>query len=317
MFRSVAWLIAVWLGGCGPAVEGVEPVEPAANPESPPEGPSASPPETVEDGCEIRLPSVRFLADSAEPAEGGETAIDRLAELLGREGSHLDGVELAGHADDAETDPDGLAFRRAAAVAAALAARGIAPERLAPVGYGAACPLDEGEDEARRAVNRRVDPCIRVEGTCSTYAACPAVRTIAEGERPSVPLLPPSPPPPPPPPPGGVVPRAAEPEPTTEGAHDGPVIQAIVWRSPARAAVRRCYEMELLGAPDLAGTVTIRMEIGPDGAVGAVAASANTTGSEALARCVEEAVRAMRFPRSDGVTSVTYPFRFETAGGSE
>jgi outer membrane protein OmpA-like peptidoglycan-associated protein len=65
-------------------------------------------------------------------------------------------IEVQGHADAAERDPFGLADRRAAAVQAALIAKGVPASRLTAQGYGATQPIDRGTTEQARAKNRRV-----------------------------------------------------------------------------------------------------------------------------------------------------------------
>ncbi|MBN1769698.1 MAG: OmpA family protein [Deltaproteobacteria bacterium] len=181
------WMVFAALAplACGSAVSGPqspgspppdrEPVEPA--PPAPGAGPAAS--SDASDRSEIRLPSVRFAPGAVEPA-GDEAlaALDRLAEILLREGSHLERVELAGHADPGEPDPAGTAMARAEAVARELAARGVEPRRLEPRGYAAACPLDDSDSAAAASRNARVDPCLPVDGICPLYDACRP--TVAE-----------------------------------------------------------------------------------------------------------------------------------------
>jgi outer membrane protein OmpA-like peptidoglycan-associated protein len=68
-------------------------------------------------------------------------------------------VEVAGHTDDqgGVVYNQQLSERRALAVRAALAARGVAPERLVARGYGLSRPATSGTDEEARQLNRRVE----------------------------------------------------------------------------------------------------------------------------------------------------------------
>jgi outer membrane protein OmpA-like peptidoglycan-associated protein len=67
-------------------------------------------------------------------------------------------VEIQGHTDNKGdlTYNLSLSGQRAEAVRDALAARGVAPERLVARGYGATRPVATNDDDAGRAKNRRV-----------------------------------------------------------------------------------------------------------------------------------------------------------------
>lgn len=96
--------------------------------------------------CGFRFPSPAFTVNSAVPQP--DTAFVRgntdrtftaLVEVLEDNPSVV--IEIAGHADSTETNPEALSGQRAQAVADSLAARGIAKERLRVQGYGALRPL--------------------------------------------------------------------------------------------------------------------------------------------------------------------------------
>lgn len=77
-----------------------------------------------------------------------------------------------------------------------------------------------------------------------------------------------------------------------------------------QSAIQRCYERELRNNPTLAGRVVARFSIQPTGTVSGASATENTTGSPAVATCVLNVVRGLRFnPGPDG-GAVTYSFPF-------
>lgn len=72
-------------------------------------------------------------------------------------------VSVFGHTDDRGDSAynQALSERRAVAVALFLAAKGVAKERLVGIGYGEERPVIEGETEAARTANRRVEILIK------------------------------------------------------------------------------------------------------------------------------------------------------------
>lgn len=75
-------------------------------------------------------------------------------------------------------------------------------------------------------------------------------------------------------------------------------------------AIQRCYERELRNNPTLSGRVLVRFTIVPAGTISSATATENTTGSDAVARCVVSTIRRFRFnPGPDG-GSVTYAYPF-------
>lgn len=102
------------------------------------------------------LDRIYFTAGSDElPANAGPV-VDAIAAVLAGN-PDLTRVEVSGHAADDEEDPWGLSARRAAAVRAALVARGVAAERLALSPAGASIPIDARETPEARGRNRRVE----------------------------------------------------------------------------------------------------------------------------------------------------------------
>lgn len=94
---------------------------------------------------------------------------------------------------------------------------------------------------------------------------------------------------------------------------DGPLDKAIIRRYIKRNVqkIQFCYERELANQPTLAGTVTAKFVIGPDGFV----ASSEASGMDgAVATCIAGVIKAIEFPKPKGAkVSVTYPFTFATA----
>lgn len=87
------------------------------------------------------------------------------------------------------------------------------------------------------------------------------------------------------------------------GELDGAIVRRYVRRSNAR--LRYCYEKQLLVEPSLSGTVTVRFEIGTDGAV---TSSEGTGVNEEVASCMATVLRATQFPKpTSGTVSVTLP----------
>jgi TonB family protein len=77
-----------------------------------------------------------------------------------------------------------------------------------------------------------------------------------------------------------------------------------------QSAIQRCYERELRNNPTLNGRVVARFTIQPTGSVGGVTATENSTGSPAVATCVTNVVRGLRFSPGPEGGSVTYSFPF-------
>ena len=79
-----------------------------------------------------------------------------------------------------------------------------------------------------------------------------------------------------------------------------------------RNQYRRCYEQQLITAPELEGRVTVRFVVGGDGVVLAAVVAESTLGSSSVESCVVDVVREIRFPRPEwgGTFVVTYPFLF-------
>jgi len=102
------------------------------------------------------LEQVYFKRGSDSLAGPSQPIVDAIAATL-RGNPDIRKVEIGGHASDDEGDPWGMAMRRASAVRTSLVQHGIDGNRLVVVPYGATRPLDDGDSEAAREKNRRVD----------------------------------------------------------------------------------------------------------------------------------------------------------------
>lgn len=100
---------------------------------------------------------VWFDLNVARLRPDSEAKLDALARYMD-EHKEIRTVEVQGHADD--TGPEGfnmgLSWARANSVRDALIKRGVAPQRLKPLGYGETTPLTSNDTEEGRQRNRRV-----------------------------------------------------------------------------------------------------------------------------------------------------------------
>jgi hypothetical protein len=75
--------------------------------------------------------------------------------------------------------------------------------------------------------------------------------------------------------------------------------------------VKRCYQATLQVMPKVAGDLDLTFVVGAAGTVQQVTTSRNTTGSKALASCIEAVFRDLQFPRPpEPAVTLRYPFRF-------
>ena len=101
--------------------------------------------------------TLAFEPNSASLAPGSEAALGSLVELLRRYPEFR--IRVIGHTDNTGRPQVNLRLsrERAAAVVDWLVARGVAPERLIALGYGATQPIADNATEAGRARNRRIE----------------------------------------------------------------------------------------------------------------------------------------------------------------
>ncbi len=136
--------------------------EPPAPPPPPPKEEPPPPPkpkrvEVTADKIEIGE-RFNFAVDQALILPSSMPLVDRIADVL-TEHPELTKVRIEGHTDDTGWHAYNvkLSQKRADAVRDALIKRGIDAARLEAVGLGASQPLVEGNTEAARKANRRVE----------------------------------------------------------------------------------------------------------------------------------------------------------------
>lgn len=99
----------------------------------------------------------------------------------------------------------------------------------------------------------------------------------------------------------------------TGGVLDRGAIQKVVNRH--MAAIQRCYEVQLLKNPGLAGKVVFDWVITPSGGVGSARQVRSSMRSPAVATCILAQIRTWRFPKPvGGSVKVRYPFVFRIQG---
>ncbi|MEE4174881.1 MAG: OmpA family protein [Xanthomonadales bacterium] len=108
-------------------------------------------------GCDSVVYGLRFAFDSATLLPGSEESLTALVKGLGSSDVSVIVVEGHSSSEGDEAYNMGLSQRRAEAVVAALAERGLDPRRLSAQGFGETRPLASNEDEAGRTLNRRVE----------------------------------------------------------------------------------------------------------------------------------------------------------------
>lgn len=99
---------------------------------------------------------VRFGHRSMRVRSAHDALLDAVAEAL-EDNPQILRIAIVGHAAQNEPDAARLSVGRASAVRDALVSRGVDPARLEVRGDGREHPLDPGESEAGRALNRRVE----------------------------------------------------------------------------------------------------------------------------------------------------------------
>jgi outer membrane biosynthesis protein TonB len=78
-----------------------------------------------------------------------------------------------------------------------------------------------------------------------------------------------------------------------------PAVFSYVYRH-FRSQIAACHSAATRSGAEVAGTMRVRVRLGTDGHVARTRVVSNTTGSEDLARCVEEDVRRWTYPRPEG-----------------
>ncbi len=100
--------------------------------------------------------------------------------------------------------------------------------------------------------------------------------------------------------------------PPTHGSVDPQAARRVL--ATRNQAVRQCYERELARDATLRGEITVRLRVEGDGSV-----SETSTGGDPglirVGRCIEDALRTLRFPApTGGAATVAAPFVFQQGG---
>lgn len=114
--------------------------------------------QTADNQLKLEIPSdISFDTNRADVKPELQPILDRFAQTL--QANPVTTVRIVGHTDSTGTDAinEPLSVRRAASVRDYLAARGVAPQRVAIDGRGSREPIADNSTPAGRARNRRVE----------------------------------------------------------------------------------------------------------------------------------------------------------------
>ena len=107
--------------------------------------------------CDCWFNQVYFAASSALTQDHQRRGIEDNIGCLRGCGRHRQLIELVGHTDDQERDPDALGLARAVAVKRFFAARGFPEARIQVRSLGVRRPARPGQSATDREHNRRVE----------------------------------------------------------------------------------------------------------------------------------------------------------------
>jgi len=104
-------------------------------------------------------------------------------------------------------------------------------------------------------------------------------------------------------------PAPSAPPKTPEGRIDSEAVQQLF--ADKQGALQQCYERALKRSPDLAGRISLLVDINPDGSPDNVKATADTLQSDQVNSCIEQTVREWTFPEpNDGAARIQKPLSF-------
>lgn len=120
-----------------------------------------------ETGCPVFLgvlEGVEFEAAAADLGRNARLALDRLVEELNDHPEVI--ITVDGHTDNRGSGAQNLELskQRVLSVVRYLVARGVAPQRLRPYGYGEARPIVSNSSPEGRRQNRRIEISVVAEG---------------------------------------------------------------------------------------------------------------------------------------------------------
>jgi peptidoglycan-associated lipoprotein len=161
--KRACWLFAMWVlaAGCGSAkveMSAAASAAPAPPPPPPPVQQVAAPADAVIEGDRIKIARPIFYdVDKDEIRPESFPVLDAVANIL-KTHPEIVGLTVEGHTDNQGSTEHNikLSERRANAVVRYLVQHGVATPMMAP-GYGASAALCFTNDDACRAMNRRVE----------------------------------------------------------------------------------------------------------------------------------------------------------------
>lgn len=103
------------------------------------------------------LQQVQFAPQSSVPPPETRAILDETAKILLANPDQIPLLQVEGHADAKERQPDALSKRRAEEVVEYLVAKGVPRERLVAAGEGSKKPIDDNATAEGRARNRRIE----------------------------------------------------------------------------------------------------------------------------------------------------------------
>lgn len=169
--RIAVATVAVVLAGCA--------AKPAPPPPSPAPAPYTGPVlqiEQIDRGVQIVLPSVVLFDVNKSTFNAAQAGpfLERLAGLLTRKTAKRVSVEGHTDSDGSAALNDALSKARAAAVAEAMAARGVQTSRMVTAGYSFNRPVASNSTEDGKRLNRRVELIVLDEKVENLTAGEPA-----------------------------------------------------------------------------------------------------------------------------------------------
>ena len=115
-------------------------------------------------GIVLTIGDVLFATDKSELNVSAQSSMDKIAAFLQKKKNR--NLLVEGHTDSIGNNEynQGLSEKRAASVKSALVKRGVAGDRIVPIGYGEKYPLASNAAAAGKQQNRRVEAIILNEG---------------------------------------------------------------------------------------------------------------------------------------------------------
>ena len=111
-------------------------------------------------------------------------------------------------------------------------------------------------------------------------------------------------------PPSIAPPRAVEEEPP--GLVESQIIPIV---EAHYSRVRGCHTIEYSGRDATAGTITVDIDILPDGTVARAVVTESDYDSEQMQSCVLDVTRLLQFPTAPGSTELSWRFKFKAPQG--